>query len=84
MLSIRDLHASVGDKPIIKGLSLDVPAGEVHAIMGPNGAGKSTLSYVLTGRDGYEVTQGSATLDGEDLLALELEKSGYDRYGEAA
>ena len=74
MLSIRDLHASVGDKPIIKGLSLDVPAGEVHAIMGPNGAGKSTLSYVLTGRDGYEVTQGSATLDGEDLLALAPEE----------
>ena len=70
MLSIKDLHASVGDKPIIKGLTLDVPAGEVHAIMGPNGAGKSTLSYVLTGREGYEVTGGSAALDGEDLLAL--------------
>ena len=70
MLSVRDLHVSVQDKPILKGLSLDVPAGEVHAIMGPNGAGKSTLSYVLTGRDGYEVTSGSATLDGEDLLAL--------------
>ena len=70
MLSIRNLHASVQDKPILKGLSLDVPAGEVHAIMGPNGAGKSTLSYVLTGRDGYEVTEGSATLDGADLLAL--------------
>jgi Fe-S cluster assembly ATP-binding protein len=71
MLKISDLHASVEDKPIIKGLSLEVPAGEVHAIMGPNGAGKSTLSYVLTGRQGYNVTQGSATLDGEDLLALE-------------
>jgi Fe-S cluster assembly ATP-binding protein len=70
MLSIRNLHAAVDDKPILKGLSLDVPAGEVHAIMGPNGAGKSTLSYVLTGRDGYEVTEGSATLNGEDLLAL--------------
>ncbi|HTK34213.1 MAG TPA: Fe-S cluster assembly ATPase SufC [Caulobacteraceae bacterium] len=70
MLSVRDLHASVGDKPILKGLSLDVPAGEVHAIMGPNGAGKSTLSYVLTGREGYEVTQGSASLDGDDLLSL--------------
>ena len=68
MLSITNLHASVGDKPILKGLTLDVPAGEVHAIMGPNGAGKSTLSYVLTGRDGYEVTEGTATLDGEDLL----------------
>src|SRR5438045_3000260 len=70
MLSVKDLHATVDGKPILKGLTLDIPAGEVHAIMGPNGAGKSTLSYVLTGRDGYEVTQGSATLDGEDLLAL--------------
>jgi Fe-S cluster assembly ATP-binding protein len=71
MLSISNLHACVDDKPILKGLTLDVPAGEVHAIMGPNGAGKSTLSYVLTGRDGYEVTEGSATLDGEDLLSLD-------------
>jgi Fe-S cluster assembly ATP-binding protein len=71
MLSVKDLHAEVDGKEIIKGLTLDVPAGEVHAIMGPNGAGKSTLSYVLTGRDGYEVTAGSASLDGEDLLALE-------------
>jgi Fe-S cluster assembly ATP-binding protein len=71
MLSIKDLHAEVDGKAIIKGLTLDVPAGEVHAIMGPNGAGKSTLSYVLTGRSGYEVTGGSATLDGADLLALE-------------
>src|SRR3954471_2273273 len=70
MLTVKDLHATVGGKEILKGLSLDIPAGEVHAIMGPNGAGKSTLSYVLTGRDGYEVTEGSATLDGEDLLAL--------------
>jgi Fe-S cluster assembly ATP-binding protein len=70
MLTVSDLHAEVDGKAILKGLSLDVPAGEVHAIMGPNGAGKSTLSYVLTGRDGYEVTQGSVTLDGEDLLAL--------------
>ena len=70
MLNVQNLHASVDGKEILKGLSLDVPAGEVHAIMGPNGAGKSTLSYVLTGRDGYEVTSGSATLDGEDLLAL--------------
>jgi len=70
MLKVENLHASVDGKPILKGLTLEVPAGEVHAIMGPNGAGKSTLSYVLTGREGYEVTEGSATLDGEDLLAL--------------
>ena len=72
MLSIHNLHVTVaGDKPILRGLTLDVPAGEVHAIMGPNGAGKSTLSYTLAGRAGYEVTQGSATLDGQDLLALD-------------
>jgi Fe-S cluster assembly ATP-binding protein len=71
MLSIENLHVSIGDKEIIKGLSLQVPAGEVHAVMGPNGAGKSTLSYTLAGRAGYEVTEGMATLDGEDLLALE-------------
>jgi len=71
MLSVKNLHAVVEGKEILKGLSLEVPAGQVHAIMGPNGAGKSTLSYVLTGREGYEVTQGSVTLDGEDLLALE-------------
>jgi Fe-S cluster assembly ATP-binding protein len=70
MLSIKNLSAVIDGKPILKGLSLEVPAGQVHAIMGPNGAGKSTLSYVLTGRDGYEVTGGAATLDGEDLLAL--------------
>jgi Fe-S cluster assembly ATP-binding protein len=70
MLSIKNLHASVADKPILKGLTLDLPAGEVHAVMGPNGAGKSTLSYVLAGRQGYEVTQGSVSLDGEDLLTL--------------
>jgi Fe-S cluster assembly ATP-binding protein len=71
MLKIQDLHATVGGAEILKGLTLEVPTGEVHAIMGPNGAGKSTLSYVLTGREGYEVTAGSATLDGEDLLAQE-------------
>ena len=74
MLSLRNLHARVGDREILKGLSLEVPAGEVHAIMGPNGAGKSTLSYVLTGRPGYEVTGGAAELDGVDLLALEADE----------
>jgi FeS assembly ATPase SufC len=71
MLAINNLHATVADKPILKGLSLTINAGEIHAIMGPNGAGKSTLSYVLGGRPGYEVTEGSATFDGIDLLALE-------------
>ena len=71
MLSIKDLHVSVADKPILKGLSLDVPAGEVHAVMGPNGAGKSTLSYALAGRNGYEATGGSVDYLGADLLALE-------------
>ena len=69
MLTITDLHASVGDKPILKGLSLHVPAGEIHAIMGPNGAGKSTLSNVLGGKPGYEVTGGSVEFRGQDLLA---------------
>ncbi len=71
MLSINNLHVAIEDKEILRGLSLDVPAGEVHAVMGPNGAGKSTLSYTLSGRGGYDVTAGSATLDGEDLLALD-------------
>jgi Fe-S cluster assembly ATP-binding protein len=71
MLKINNLHAEVDGKEILKGLSLEVPAGEVHAIMGPNGAGKSTLSYVLTGRSGYEVTEGTASLDGADLLSLD-------------
>jgi len=71
MLSISNLHVSVADKPILKGLTLDVPAGEVHAIMGPNGAGKSTLGYAVSGRPGYEATEGSVTWRGEDLLDLD-------------
>ena len=71
MLTIDNLHATVADKPILKGLSLTINPGEIHAIMGPNGAGKSTLGYVLGGRPGYEVTGGSVTFDGQDLLALE-------------
>ncbi|MBN8842148.1 MAG: Fe-S cluster assembly ATPase SufC [Sphingomonadales bacterium] len=70
MLQIENLHANVADKPILKGLSLTINAGEIHAIMGPNGAGKSTLSYVLGGRPGYEVTDGSATFDAQDLLEM--------------
>lgn len=71
MLKIENLHAEIDGKPILKGLSLTVNAGEIHAIMGPNGAGKSTLGYVLGGRPGYEVTEGSITFDGVDLLDLE-------------
>ena len=71
MLEITDLHATVADKPILNGVSLHVPRGEVHAIMGPNGSGKSTLAYVLAGRPGYEVSDGSATFDGRDLLVME-------------
>ena len=76
MLEIKNLHVKLQDedKAILKGLDLTVPAGAVHAIMGPNGSGKSTLSYVLSGRDGYEVTDGSATLEGADLLAMEPEE----------
>jgi Fe-S cluster assembly ATP-binding protein len=70
MLTIEDLHVEVDGKPILKGISLDVAEGEVHAIMGPNGSGKSTLSYVLAGRDGYEVTKGSITYKGQDLLEM--------------
>jgi Fe-S cluster assembly ATP-binding protein len=71
MLKIENLHANAGDTEILKGLSLELNAGEIHAIMGPNGAGKSTLSYALGGRPGYEITAGSVNFDGEDLLELD-------------
>jgi len=74
MIDIKDLHATVGGTEILKGLTLSIGPGEIHAIMGPNGAGKSTLSYVLAGRDGYEVTGGSVTFDGQDVLALDPEE----------
>ena len=76
MLEIKDLHVDLEEetKTILKGVNLSVEAGSVHAIMGPNGSGKSTLSYVLSGRDGYEVTKGSATLEGDDLLEMEPEE----------
>ncbi len=76
MLKIKNLHVKLEeeDKAILKGVDLDVPAGKVHAIMGPNGSGKSTLSYVLSGRDGYEVTNGEVALEGEDILELEPEE----------
>lgn len=71
MLEIKNLHVTVAGREIIKGLNLSVQAGQVHAIMGPNGAGKSTLGYALSGREGYEITEGSVQLNGKDLLALE-------------
>ncbi len=74
MLEITGLTAGIGDKQILKGVNLTVRPGEIHAIMGPNGAGKSTLSYVLSGREGYDVTGGTATYQGKDLLAMEPEE----------
>jgi Fe-S cluster assembly ATP-binding protein len=74
MLDIRGLAASIADKPILKGIDLVVPQGEVHAIMGPNGAGKSTLGYVLSGREDYAVTAGTVTFNGVDLLDMEPEQ----------
>lgn len=76
MLQINNLHATVGETEILKGLSLELNPGEVHAIMGPNGAGKSTLAYALGGRPGYEVTQGSAAFDGADLLDMDPHERG--------
>jgi Fe-S cluster assembly ATP-binding protein len=74
MLSIKDLHVAVAGKPVLQGVDLEVGAGEVHAIMGPNGSGKSTLAHVLAGREGYTVTQGGVTYQGQDLLALAPEE----------
>jgi Fe-S cluster assembly ATP-binding protein len=74
VFEVKDLHVAVGGVEIIKGVTLSVPAGETHAIMGPNGSGKSTLAYALSGRDGYEVTRGDATLEGADLLGLDPEE----------
>jgi Fe-S cluster assembly ATP-binding protein len=70
MLKIQDLHVEVDGKPILKGINLDIEAGQVHAIMGPNGSGKSTLAYVLAGREGYEVTKGSVIYKGQDLMEM--------------
>jgi Fe-S cluster assembly ATP-binding protein len=74
MLSIENLHARIGDREILKGLTLDLPSGEVHAIMGPNGSGKSTLAQVLAGREDYQVTEGRVVYDGRDLLAMAPEE----------
>ncbi len=74
LIEIRDLHVAVGGKEILKGLSLSIPAGEVHAIMGPNGSGKSTLSYTIAGREGYEVTSGDILYKGETILGLAPEE----------
>jgi Fe-S cluster assembly ATP-binding protein len=74
VLKIEGLRAEVEGKPILNGIDFEIPTGELHAIMGPNGSGKSTLSYVLAGREGYEVTGGSVTLDGQDVLAMEPEE----------
>ncbi len=73
MLEVKNLHASVAGKPILNGLNLAIPAGEVHAVMGPNGSGKSTLTNVLAGKPGYEVTDGEVTFNGQNLLDLEVE-----------
>jgi Fe-S cluster assembly ATP-binding protein len=74
MLEIKNLHVRVEETPILRGVNLSVNAGEIHAIMGPNGSGKSTLAHVLAGRSGYEVTEGTVTFEGKDLLAMEVEE----------
>ena len=74
LLEIKNLHARIGDTEILHGIDLTIGRGEVHAIMGPNGSGKSTLSYVLSGRDGYEVTEGDILLDGESVLEMEADE----------
>ena len=78
MLEIKDLHASINGKEILKGINLTVKTGEVHAIMGPNGSGKSTLSNVLVGHPAYEVTKGSVIFDGKDLLAMSPEDRSHE------
>ncbi|HSN49392.1 MAG TPA: Fe-S cluster assembly ATPase SufC [Flavobacterium sp.] len=77
MLSIKNLHASIGDKEILKGINLEVKAGEIHAIMGPNGAGKSTLSAIIAGNENYEVTEGEILLEGEDISELAPEERAH-------
>ena len=75
MIEIKNVHANIEGKEILKGLTLTVNSGEVHAIMGPNGAGKSTLASILAGREEFEITEGSVTFEGEDLLELDTEES---------
>jgi Fe-S cluster assembly ATP-binding protein len=77
MLQIKDIHASVEDKDILKGISLSVKAGEVHAIMGPNGAGKSTLASIIAGKDEFELTRGEITIDDEDITELDAEERAH-------
>ena len=77
MLQIRNLHAAIADKEILKGINLEIKKGEIHAIMGPNGSGKSTLSSVLVGNPNYEVTEGSVLFEGQDLLELEPEERAH-------